>query len=332
MVPQIHVAKPVEVQSRIASVLKKMVKACHKDFDKKATALLRLFVDEIIVPALGDLGTSVLVTLEKSLQEKPKPKFQTRPPDPIIPSKYSNCTFFDIDPLEMARQLTLIDFRLFAAIQPREVLCKNWISDEKEKLSPNVVEVLASMGQMSNIVSSTILGEYDLKKRALIFERWIEVIANLRALNNFNGVMKVLMGLNKAPIERLYATKAKIKKKPAQIFEEIQEFMSQKKPQTYQVELQKSSLPAIPYLGLYLNMLASIENRSPTFCSENIVNFQKCRQIGEVIEGFQRYQQVGYNLVELPVVNMYIQNATVYTMEEQLQRSMTLEKKDTKKK
>ena len=61
--------------------------------------------------------------------------------------------FMDIDPLELARQLTLLEFELFKTIKPTEFLDQAWLSKDKEKLAPGIM----SMTKWSTRVSSTIL-------------------------------------------------------------------------------------------------------------------------------------------------------------------------------
>jgi hypothetical protein len=48
----------------------------------------------------------------------------------------------DIDPLEMARQITLTEFELFKAILPRECLNGAWMKKGKENSAPNVLKMI----------------------------------------------------------------------------------------------------------------------------------------------------------------------------------------------
>jgi hypothetical protein len=44
----------------------------------------------------------------------------------------------DLEPLEIARQLTLIEYELFTAIKPTEFLDQAWMKDDKEQRAPNI--------------------------------------------------------------------------------------------------------------------------------------------------------------------------------------------------
>ncbi|SRR6266498_2664256 len=48
------------------------------------------------------------------------------PPPPILPKNIKKLKFLDIDPLEIARQLTIIESKLYNKIQPVECLNKAW--------------------------------------------------------------------------------------------------------------------------------------------------------------------------------------------------------------
>lgn len=46
----------------------------------------------------------------------------TQPPAPILPKANKQIKLLDIDPLELARQLTIMDSKLFSKIRPMECL------------------------------------------------------------------------------------------------------------------------------------------------------------------------------------------------------------------
>lgn len=70
-------------------------------------------------------------------------------PPSIVPRSFRKLKFIDIDPLELARQLTIMDGRLFAKITPQECLGKAW-PKEYGSDAPNI----SAMIDMSNAVSS----------------------------------------------------------------------------------------------------------------------------------------------------------------------------------
>ena len=66
-------------------------------------------------------------------------------PASIVPRGFRKLKFIDIDPLELARQLTIMDGRLFSKITPQECLGKAW-PKEYGSDAPNI----SAMIDMSN--------------------------------------------------------------------------------------------------------------------------------------------------------------------------------------
>lgn len=56
---------------------------------------------------------------------------------PILPKSLKKFSLFDLDPLEIARQLTLIESSMFEKIQPTELLKQEW-SKKENSLAINV--------------------------------------------------------------------------------------------------------------------------------------------------------------------------------------------------
>lgn len=93
------------------------------------------------------------------------------PPSPLLPFStemaISNVDLrpgsfdvFDFHPIEVARQLTLMDFELYRAIRPRELIGLAWNGKRKKIDSPNVSAMIKRFNRMSLWSSTLILGKY----------------------------------------------------------------------------------------------------------------------------------------------------------------------------
>jgi hypothetical protein len=82
------------------------------------------------------------------------------PPKPILPKgiiiedlggflNYHSRAFMDIDPMEMARQLTLIDFVSYRGIRAKECLDQAWEKSDKMTRSPNVSRMIRNMNNVN---------------------------------------------------------------------------------------------------------------------------------------------------------------------------------------
>jgi hypothetical protein len=87
----------------------------------------------------------------------------------------------DIDPQELARQITILDFILFSAIQPREFLGLGWMKEDKEARSPNIVKMTTWSNHIVSWLTTEIVSQRDLKSRVRIMDT-IVAIATVRSI------------------------------------------------------------------------------------------------------------------------------------------------------
>lgn len=97
------------------------------------------------------------------------------PPEPILPKNRRRFKLLDIDTLEMARQLTIMDFRLYSAIKPIECLDKAWSRDEEGNVAVNIRASIEYCNQITSWVSDVILSQHDIKKRSVLIKYWVQV-------------------------------------------------------------------------------------------------------------------------------------------------------------
>jgi hypothetical protein len=96
------------------------------------------------------------------------------PPEPILPRNRRRFKLLDIDTLEMARQLTIMDFKLYSAIKPIECLDKAW-SQEDDNVAENIRASIEYCNQITSWVSDIILSQHDIKKRSILIKYWVQV-------------------------------------------------------------------------------------------------------------------------------------------------------------
>lgn len=72
-----------------------------------------------------------------------------KPPPPILPKNIKKLKFLDIDPLEIARQLTIIESKLYNKIQPVECLDKAWSTEEGSEIAVNIKGMIVNSNQVN---------------------------------------------------------------------------------------------------------------------------------------------------------------------------------------
>jgi len=96
------------------------------------------------------------------------------PPAPILPKSLKKLKFMDIDPLEMARQLTILEWKEFHRIAPVEFANKAW-SQKENSIAVNVKSMISTSNIITGWVAESILFERDIKKRSSVIKHWISI-------------------------------------------------------------------------------------------------------------------------------------------------------------
>lgn len=105
-------------------------------------------------------------------------------PTPIMPKNMKKLKFLDIDSTEFARQLTIIESRLYGKIKPTECLGKTWskkLAADDVDPAPNVKALILHSNQLTNWVAEMILNQSDVKKRVVVIKHFVSVadVSNL---------------------------------------------------------------------------------------------------------------------------------------------------------
>lgn len=235
----------------------------------------------------------------------------TQTPQPILPKHMKKLKFLDIDATEFARQLTIIESRLYGKIKPTECLNKTW----QKKLAPgeldpasNVKALILHSNQLTNWVAQMILTQQDVKRRVIVIKHFVNVADKCRGLNNFSTLTSIISALGTAPIHRLNRTWSAVNARSMSTLESMRKLMgSTKNFAEYRDTLHKANPPCIPFFGVYLTDLTFIEDGIPSLIKKtNLINFAKRAKTAEVIRDIQQYQNVPYPLQPVPELQDYI--------------------------
>jgi son of sevenless-like protein len=99
-------------------------------------------------------------------------------PQPIMPKNMKKLKFLDIDVTEFARQLTIVESKLYGKIKPTECLNKTWqkkIGDGDPEPAPNVKALILHSNQLTNWVAEMILTQQDVKRRVVVIKHFVLV-------------------------------------------------------------------------------------------------------------------------------------------------------------
>lgn len=173
-------------------------------------------------------------------------------PAPIMPRNMKKLKFLDIDVTEFARQLTIIEARLYGKIKHTECLNKMWQKNDSidPDPAPNVRALIKHSNQMTNWVAEMILAQTDVRKRVVVIRHFVSVADKCRGLNNFSSLTSIISALATAPIARLKRTWDQVPARTSSTLESMRTLMgSTKNFGDYRDALHAANPPCIPFFG-----------------------------------------------------------------------------------
>ena len=174
-------------------------------------------------------------------------------PPPIVPKNMKKLKFLDVDATEFARQLTIIEAKLYGKIKPTECLNKTWskkIQTGEPELAPNVKALILHSNQLTNWVAEMILSQNDVRRRVIVIKHFVSIADKCRLLNNYSGLTAIISAFGTAPILRLKRTWDQLNQKTAAVLESMRQLMSNTKNfSDYREKLHIANPPCIPFFG-----------------------------------------------------------------------------------
>jgi len=325
-----QVALPIRL--RVVNILKHWVDRHYYDFDADQLLQRRFlhFVDERVRHAAGLETAAVMLRnqMEKRvLYSHPRGAdvemmASCPPPTPLLPKGDSlgGYGLLDLHPVEVARQLTLIESHLFKQIQPKECLNQAWNRPALKPQAPNILNLIDRFNQVSRWVQSEVVHEATVRTRAKVLRRFIEVAWACLQINAFNVIQEIIAALNSAAVGRLKLTWRELKPKTIQLWERVQAALAPASNyKAYRSRIATCEMPCLPYLGVFLSDLTFIEdgNRdriavpTPDGGEAELINFVKRRKVAEVIARIRDFQSTPYNFEAVGLIQEVVQTHLV---------------------
>ena len=213
---------------------------------------------------------------------------------------------FSWDPVEIARQITIITQYLYRNIGCQEFLLAGWTKKDKMEKSPNISKIIDRFNKISKWIMEEILSYDSSKDRAKVIEVFLCVAEELKNLHNLNDCFAVITTFNHLCIKRLKKTWGKVtqnaKNRQSELsnlcsilknFEKIKnEFLQYKNNVNNINELQEG---CIPYLAPYLKDLAFLEEGHKYFNDKKLINIHKILIVGKIIKNIKESQMFVYS-------------------------------------
>uniref|UniRef100_A0A8C6J4Y5 Uncharacterized protein n=1 Tax=Melopsittacus undulatus TaxID=13146 RepID=A0A8C6J4Y5_MELUD len=231
--------------------------------------------------------------------------------------------------LEIAEQLTLLDHLVFKKIPYEEFFGQGWMKLEKNERTPYIMKNTKHFNDVSNLIASEIIRNEEINARVSAIEKWVAVADICRCLHNYNAVLEITSSLNRSAIFRLKKTWLKVSKQTKALIDKLQKLVSSEgRFKNLREALKNCDPPCVPYLGMYLTDLAFIEEGTPNYTEDGLVNFSKMRMISHIIREIRQFQQTSYKIEHQPKVTQYLLDQSFVMDEETLyEASLRIEPK-----
>lgn len=246
---------------------------------------------------------------QKGNTRPPIPTPAAPPPPSIQPktSKKGEMKLSDVDPLEMARQLTLMEGYLYQKIRPIECLQRS--RDSKGDINDNISQVIRFANKISDWVAETILAKDDSRRRASVVKNFIAIADRCKSLHNFPSMLAIVAGLNMTPIRRLKRTWEQVPQRFMTMLSQCETMLNTNKNfGNYRHKLSTIVAPCVPFIGVFLTQLTFI-NENPNMIGPNLINFRKRQKAAEVIDDIKRWQLAPYSFNVVPSVASFIEDS-----------------------
>ncbi|KAM7423823.1 hypothetical protein PAMA_000267 [Pampus argenteus] len=189
----------------------------------------------------------------------------------------------------------------------------------QEDPGDNQVSLEEITQMISNRIATEILQWDDVNMRVGVIEKWVAVADICRCLHNYNAVLEITSSLNRSSIFRLKKTWLKVSKQTKTVIDKLQKLVSSEgRFKNLREALKNCDPPCVPYLGMYLTDLAFIEEGTPNYTEDNLVNFSKMRMISHIIREIRQFQQTAYKIDYQPKVAKYLLDCSKALDEESL--------------
>ncbi|XP_052266467.1 rap guanine nucleotide exchange factor 6-like isoform X4 [Dreissena polymorpha] len=211
--------------------------------------------------------------------------------EPLVPDelmselkKEAQISLTQLNPLEVASQLTLEDFKIFKEIQFTEYVDE--IFHIKSKYgAPNLKRFSDLSNKEMFWVVTEICTETNINRRVKIIKHFIKIARHCKDGKNFNSMFAIVSGLNHSSVQRLHNTWEKLGNKHRKWYEDLIALLDPSRNMSKYRNLLSSPFvqpPMLPFFPVVSKDLTFIDLGNDSKV-EGLVNFEKLRMVAKEI-------------------------------------------------
>lgn len=240
----------------------------------------------------------------------------------------------DLNPLEIAKQITLIESYLFNSIQQFEM-----VNHRNLDVCPHVALVMTFTNQLSNYVMESLVDiSISLEQRIRRLNTWLRIALSVLYFRNFNSLASIMTSLQNHAVSRVKSLWASLNEKDMKLFKYLARivypnhnykvYRDKLKQIMEDTQFLQPSLPTVPFFNIFLQDLIFVEDGNPDFRNPDsfrpnkLVNIDKYFRITKIINSVE-FLQIDYedgpeNNVYLPSTDNFDKRDSFFHLTDQL--------------
>ena len=220
------------------------------------------------------------------------------------PPKISYFSVLDFTEEEIARNLTLISYKMMSSIDINELLNNNFGRDDKYSKAPNVMKLIDRFDKMMLFIIEDINSYETSKTKAKLITKWANIAKRCKELHNYNDLLIINQCFNNPILKKMISAWKKLPKTTLTLINELNKFCSNQ--QCYinirREIVNRKHTAYIPYLGIVLKEIADIENRYQyieKFDNNICMNCIKLQKIYWVVNKFFEFKNYSFSFTQI---------------------------------
>ena len=223
--------------------------------------------------------------------------------------KYPYFYIFDFSDEEIARNLTLISYKMLSCININELWNNNFSKDDKYLKAPNVMKLIDRFNKLMLFIIEDISSYETNKARAKLITKWANIAKRCKDLHNYNDLLIINQCFNHYLLRKMISAWKKLSKSTISLIEELNKFCTNQ--QCY-INIRREivgckHIAYIPYLGILLKEIDDIENKykyMEKFGEYNCINCIKIQKIYWVVNKFFEFKNFSFTFTQINDLNI----------------------------
>lgn len=312
--------KQIRIIALTFKLFKQWIKDPQDSIEQPVMEAARVFVETELRPKAPNFCANLFVTQGPSTPTNDVMDYSNAPKVELYDAKglwSGNFTLFDIPPIEIARQMTIMSSIRYCAISRSELLDNAWATPRFKHRAPNVCALTDQTNRICAWVQTEILTEVSLQKRLAKMRFLIEVMAELEKMKNYLDLFNIFEGFNAPPIFRLNQHKAKLPSDMQQLLDRVAEAESPLNNYAVARQLHQEALqsmqPCLPHLPVLLGDIFKYNDNTKAMV-DGLINLRKCYRMLTLIQCVEDFKRRRYCF--LPIDQVLTKLGSIQGMDE----------------